>query len=137
MSEKTEEFLSIVFIGCRDKRSCRAISKNNGNSRPFKCDGINLMEMNVPVYTKRGKRNTQDSIIRQHDDFFFAGEVLLLELMGGKYQVKYVVVSEIFTVAGLAEGVLAVCFEDVVWSYDAVFRNESRSTETIQGIAIE
>jgi hypothetical protein len=59
------------------------------------------MEMDVPVYAQGGQGDTKDTIVRQDDDFFFAGEI----------EVEDVVVAEVFRVTGLTEGVLAVGYK--------------------------
>jgi hypothetical protein len=56
------------------------------------------MEMDVPVYAQGREGDTKDTIVSKDNDFFFAGEI----------EVEDVVVAEVFCITGLTEGVLAV-----------------------------
>jgi hypothetical protein len=60
-------------------------------------------------------------IVGKDYNFLFAGEV----------KVKDVVVAEIFSIAGLTEGVLAICFKGVVGADYAVFCNETGTAATV------
>lgn len=65
------------------------------------------------------------------------------------YQVKHVIFSEVFPIAGLTEGILSIgywlvlvlgreyTFKRTVWSDDTVFCDESWSTKSIEWISIK